>query len=129
MAKKMLAVLTMAMLAVNCFAAVGIQVSPNSWTAGTGGAGAYASDENYFGVHNMGDQPANIKIRAGNMTPSGWILADIPGQNQFSLEWKEGGYWHHISASDSMMNNEFPVAVGSIFNFALQLKSPTSINP
>lgn len=127
MLKKVLMSMAMVMFAASCFAAVGIQVSPNTWAAGTGGAGSYTSADNYFSIHNMGDQPAQLKIRAGNMIPSGWVLADSPDLNQFSLEWGGGGIWNHVSGSDSVLKDS--LAVDGLYNFALQLKTPTSINP
>ena len=37
------ALIVVCLFAVNCFAAVGVEVTPNSWNAGTGGAGNFTS--------------------------------------------------------------------------------------
>lgn len=106
------------------FAGVGVEVSPNSWHAGTGGAGEYKSSGGACQVKNIGTDPAKVSIRATNT--QNWSLQSSPGLDSFSMEQsKDGTTWTPIQTGDAELVS--PLAADAIYNFDLCFKSPTDI--
>ncbi|MBA4320951.1 MAG: hypothetical protein C0412_21380, partial [Flavobacterium sp.] len=78
-------------------------------------------------VSNPGSDPAKIKIKATNTTPSNWTLAQTPGQDTFAMQWQEPGLALNpiLSTDNSMFAS---IAGGSAKTFDLAFLSPTSLS-
>jgi len=116
------------LVSTNCFGAIGVNVSPNSWHVGTGGAGTWISPST-FTVENIGTESANVKIKATDTKV--WTLSDTgaAGSNIFAMQSKEqtGTTWTPIKKTETDLVAS--LAVGTTFYINLQYQSPTSIEP
>jgi len=126
------------MFPVSCFAAIGVEVTPNSWNAGTGGAGNFPSwtsatpiGDGFFTVTNLGDESAAVSIRTTNT--QNWTLGNSPGLNQYAIQWgrtlTQGTEpdWNSIGSINSAIVSL--IGVGSNFKFDLRFQSPSQIDP
>ncbi|MBI5573900.1 MAG: hypothetical protein HY919_05035 [Elusimicrobia bacterium] len=120
-----------------CMAAVGVQVTPNSWNAGTGGAGDYATwttqtpiGGGNFTVKNIGDSPATVKIRTTDTKH--WLLSATPGLDLFALQWgkttQQGTQpqWNSIAKIENIIIDQLASNVEQKFD--LRFQSPTDIS-
>jgi hypothetical protein len=109
-----------------------ISLSTNTWSIGDvpkcGVADTWYISPGTFAVTNTGSVAVRLMVTASNATPSGWVLAPIPGFDRFTLA---------VSIEDGApapsYQSVFPLGVmladvletNAVLRFDLRIQSPT----